>query len=327
MLRLKTSLGLTALFLLSVALLASPALAAPPDEPRGPRPTSYTLPGTDVFPEGIAFQQSTGSFFVSSTSDGAIFRGHILDESAEVFLPGGEDGRTTAIGLAVDDRRDRLFVAGGGTGQVFVYGLPDGDLLAALDNGLASGTFVNDVTVTRSGDAFLTDSFAPVLYRVTTDAGGNFVLEEWLNFTGTAIQYQPGFNLNGIVATANDKYLIVVQSNTGKLFRIDRETKQVTEIALSGQPTALTSGDGLVLRGHTLYVVRNSLEQIAEVRLGGDFTSGTVVSTTTDPSFDFPTTATQARGRLLVVNSQFDERNNPADPPENPFTVSSIRLP
>jgi hypothetical protein len=40
------------------------------------------------------------------------------------------------------------------------------------------------------------------------------------------------------------------------------------------------------------------------------------------PSFRFPTTAALAQGRLLVVNSQFNDRNSP-----EPFTVSSIERP
>lgn len=37
----------------------------------------FVLPGDAVFPEGVAYQPSTGDFFVSSTSDGTIFRGNV----------------------------------------------------------------------------------------------------------------------------------------------------------------------------------------------------------------------------------------------------------
>ncbi len=46
------------------------------------------------------------------------------------------------------------------------------------------------------------------------------------------------------------------------------------------------------------------------------------MQTVTDPSFRFPTTAALAQGRLLVVNSQFNNRTSPVD-----FTVSSIKRP
>lgn len=296
--------------------------AATANEEHGPRPSRYILPGAAVFPEGIAYQKSTGNFFVSSTTDGAIFRGNVREEMTQVFLPGGADGRTTATGMKVD-RRGRLFISGGSSGRVFVYDAGSGALLGAFSDG-QTNTFVNDVAVTRDGTAYFTDSLSPFLYRVSTGQNGQLTFETWLDFTGTVVQYQPGFNLNGIAATPDGQYLIVVQSNTGKLFRITIPTKEVVEIDLGG--ATLTNGDGILLRGRTLYVVRNQQALIVKVRLSGDLTHGSVVSSTTDPSLAFPTTIALARGRLLVVNSQFDKRG-PGLTPVLPFTVSSIRVP
>ena len=302
-------------------VLATPAGAVPHARPAAkPRPSQYILPGNAVFPEGIAFDRSTGYFYVSSTTDGTIFRGDVKEEMTAVFLPGGQDGRTTAIGLEVDGD-GHLFVAGGGTGKMFVYDTATGALIDSFAT-TATPTFVNDVAVAKDGSAYFTDSLSPFLYRLAPDGSGGYSFETWLDFTGTVLQYQGGFNLNGIEATPDGKYLIVVQSNTGKLFRITLATKEVVEIDLGGE--TMTSGDGLVLRGHSLYVVRNSLFRIYEVRLSGDFTSGEVVSNITDSSFIFPTTAVIAQGRMLVVNSQF---NNREGTPVLPFTVSSVRVP
>jgi len=318
----RCTLALTALALCAGLLISAPASSAPHGAPaEKPRPTSYVLPGDAVFPEGIAFQQSTGYFFVSSTTDGTIFRGHVKDEMTEVFLPGGADGRTTAIGLEVD-RDGNLFVAGGGTGKMFVYDTETKKLLASFSVPTGSPTFINDVAVAKDGSAYFTDSQRPFLYRVAPDGSGGFTFERWIDFTNTALVYQTGFNLNGIEATPDGKYLIVVQSNTGKLFRITIATKEVVEIDLGGE--TVQSGDGLLLRGHALYVVRNAVNQIVKVRLAGGYASGEIVSTTTDPSFITPTTIAEARGRLLVVNSQFSNRQGT---PVLPFTVSSIRIP
>ena len=130
----------------------------------------YVLPGDAVFPEGIAYQASTGDFFVSSTTDGAIFRGNVGQSVATPFLPGGGDGRTTAVGLKVDEQ-NRLFIAGGGTGRLFVYDASTAQLIRRFDTG-ASPTFINDVALTPAGDAYFTDSMSPFLYRVFTDAQG-----------------------------------------------------------------------------------------------------------------------------------------------------------
>ena len=168
----------------------------------------------DVYPEGIATEGTT--FYVSSTTDGTIYRGSIDDDQVRPWLPPGQDGRTTAVGLARGE--GRLVVAGGGTGRAFVYSTRDGSLLASYDNGLAAaGTFVNDAAVAPDGSTYLTDSVQPYLYRIppgaTTD--GAAPLERFLDFTGTSFVYGPGFNANGIVITPDGRYAIVVQSSTG----------------------------------------------------------------------------------------------------------------
>jgi hypothetical protein len=162
----------------------------------------------------------------------------------------------------------------------------------------------------------------PVLFRVTPTSDGVGEVEPWLNFEGTPAEYEEGFNLNGIDATEDGRYLVAVQSNTGELFRIGTEGKEVVEINLGGE--TLTSGDGLLLDGRTVYVVRNEQELIVPVKLSGEYISGEVGEPFTDPSFAFPTTIAKTDGRLLVVNSQFDKQGGE---PELPFTVSSIEVP
>jgi Cu-Zn family superoxide dismutase len=286
-----------------------------------PRPSAYVLPGAAVFPEGIAFQRQTGQFFVSSTSDGSILRGHVSEPAASPFIA-GTTGQFSAIGLDLDPA-GRLYVAGGATGTARVYDAASGAPLGT--HASPAGGFLNDVAVVKTGDAFVTDSFRPILWRIPAgESETSGALEPWLNYAGTPIQYTPApddFEVNGIVASQDGRYLVVVQSNTGKLFRIEIATRQVLEIDLGG---ASVSGDGLALVGRRLYAVADGA--IVEILLSGDLTRGDVVSQTSDPSFSSPTTNAIARGRMLVVNSQFD-RLFGGQPPVLPFTVSSIRLP
>jgi Cu-Zn family superoxide dismutase len=137
--------------------------------------------------------------------------------------------------------------------------------------------------------------------------------------TGTVLEYVAGFNVNGIVVTPDNRYLIAVQSNTGELFRITIASGEVAQIDLRG--ATVTAGDGLVLNGRVLYVVRNSFEEVVTIALTADRLQGFVSGTFTDESFAFPTTAAWTGNRLLVVNSQFDQREGQ---PVLPFTVSSV---
>ena len=283
----------------------------------------YVLPGEQVFPEGVAYRSDTGDFYVGSTTDGTVFRGNVESspKEAEVFLEPESDGRTTAIGMEVDEE-GRLYIAGGDTGRIFVYDTESADLIRRLDTPDAEATFLNDVAVTPDGEVYFTDSMRPVLFRVTSTGDGVGEAEPWLNFEGTPAEYEEGFNLNGIDATEDGRYLIAVQSNTGELFRIDTESKEVVEIDLGG--ATLANGDGLLLDGRTVYVVRNEQELIVPVELSGEYIRGEVGEPFTDPSFAFPTTIAKTDGSLLVVNSQFDKQDGD---PELPFTVSSVEVP
>ena len=296
-------------------------------------PELYLLPGAPppdpsdaLYPEGIAADNESGAFYVSSVADGSIYRGNVTDEQTELFLRGGKDAHAT--GLKLDD--GRLFVAGANTGKVFIYNASSGELISSFD---APGAgFLNDLAIIpQTGDAYITDSFVPTLWRVRGGQSGG-QLEAWLNLTNTPIEYKKNFNLNGIVATPDGRFLLTVQSNTGKLYRINIEDKEVIKVNVSGPK--LTNGDGLVLTGNTLYVIRNQ-GFITKISLDKNFESGRVEGDTTVPSpeaQDFPTTAALVGGRLLVVNSQFAEEgpaDNPEvlDPPEIPFTVSAMPAP
>lgn len=312
--------------------LAAATLSVPRSSRAGaPLPDRYSLPGARLFPESIGYQRATGSYFVGSLVDGRILRGSVTAGAARPFLPAGGDGRTSAAGIKVD-ARGRLFVAGGSTGGVWVYDIATRRLLARFADGAAS-TLVNDIAVLPGGDAYVTDSLNPVLYRIHADAGGRLRFENWLSLTGTAITYyRGGLNVNGLAASADGRYLIVNQTNTGLLFRIDTRTKAVRAIDLGGyvdggQPLVqtLTHSDGILLDGRTLYVARNTTGQIAAVRLAADFLSGRVVARYSSPAFHFPTSVIKVDGRLLVLNAQLD-RLGPGLTPDLPFTVVGLPL-
>jgi sugar lactone lactonase YvrE len=281
-------------------------------------PTSFHIPGEAVFPEGIAYNDRTGKFYTGSTQDGTLFEGDLATGEVTVFSEGGSDGRIAATGMKID-KKGRLWVAGAMTGQMFVYDTGDGNLIASYQTPAADVTFINDVALAPNGDAYFTDSFRPYLFRISGTAGGT--VDPWLDFTGTALEYEQGFNLNGIAFTGDGHYMFVVHSGNGGLFRIDSGTKEVIEVDLGAG--ALVGGDGLLLDGNTLYVVLNSSAKIVPVTLSDDFSEGEVGEGMTDESFQFPTTIAKVDDTFLVVISQINKRE---ETPELPFTVMRIPL-
>jgi hypothetical protein len=61
----------------------------------------------------------------------------------------------------------------------------------------------------------------------------------------------------------------------------------------------VTTPDGIVLRGRTLYVVQNTPSAVKVLRLSRNYTTAAVRGTITDPSFAFTTGAAVYRDRLL----------------------------
>ena len=273
--------------------------------------TIFHMPAADGPPEGVAFDKKSGRFFVSRTGTGAIYVGTLDSHTLQPFIAGGEAGDAPlATGLKV--RKGLLYVAGASTGQIRIYDLADPAKAPVVFE--TGGGFINDLDLTPDGDVYATDSTKPAIYKVSADAvkAGTGAVETINVAPEITVDTTPGvFNLNGIVAK-NDHELIVVQSNTGKLYRItlgDSVTeRKITEIEVDGGP--LTGGDGLLLDRGRLLVVRGGTDDHANgavdvVKLRHHRTRGEVQNEFSDPSFAGPSTIARARNLLLVVNANF----------------------
>ena len=262
-----------------------------------------TLPLPDGWlPEGIATGAGS-TIYSGSRADGSIWKGDLRTGEGEILVD--TDGRV-AVGLKVD--RGLLFVAGGPTGDAYVYDAGTGEEIAVLDL-TDDPSFVNDVIVTMDA-AWFTDSQSAVLYRVALGPDGTPTGEvETVPLSGDW-QQVVGFNANGVAATPDGRTLLVVNSTTGILYNIDPGTGEA--VAVDTGDAALTSGDGILLHGRTLLVVRNRLNEVLELQLSPDLLSATVVDTLTDPDFDVPTTIALHGSRLYAVNARFSTPPTPA---------------
>ena len=277
-------------------------------------PPTIALPN-GWLPEGIATGPHS-TFYAGSRASGAVYRGSLRTGAGAVFVP-AHPGRI-ATGLKVDRRHRLLWVAGASTGQGYVYDLQTGADVAMYQFTTSTDTFVNDVVVTRRA-AWFTDSRSQVLYKVAIGRHGALApTAETIALTGDLV-VTPGFNLNGIDATPNGKWLVVVQSNTGKLFSVNARTGVTDEIELAGGETVV-NGDGILLDGKKLYVVRNQNNEVAVVQLGHRLDSGRIVARLTDPALDVPTTIAEHGRRLYAVNARF------TTPPTPDTTYSVVQL-
>jgi hypothetical protein len=315
--------------LVVVALLVVPFLSGPAGAASLPR----SIPIPDGFqPEGITIGRGN-TFYVGSLLDGDIYRGDLRTGAGSLFVD--VSGRAAA-GMEADVANDRLWVAGGADGRGWVYDLRTGATVAELRLAPPSPrgfptVLVNDVTVTDTA-AYFTDTFGPHVFKVPIGPDGSIGAPTTITVTGPAGTTGPGvFGLNGIKATPNGKTLVVNHTALGILATVDRVTGESSEIDLGAGSLVPGTADGLLLRGHTAWVVENFANTLVEVRLAPDWASGRIVSRTKDPLFRVPTTVAVRGSRLALINGRFDlgfpPPFGPPAPPDTDYDVVVIRKP
>jgi sugar lactone lactonase YvrE len=297
---------------LMVALLVAgtPTVAAAGE---GKFPTRFSLPN-GFQPEGIAIGPGPVAYF-GSLADGSIYRASLRTGKGKIVADGPG---TPSVGLKTD-HRGRLFVAGGPAGDARVIDVRTGALLARY--ALATGdTFINDVVLAR-GAAWFTDSRQQVLYKLPLGRHGRLpAAAVKIPITGDLV-FIDGFNANGIESTPDGRALLVVQSNTGGLFRVDPATGASRKVDLGAE--TLANGDGLLLCGRTLYAVQNFANVVAVVELNRSGTRGVVTKRVGDRRFDVPTTVASFRDRLYLPNARFTTPPTPT----TPYNVVAINRP
>jgi sugar lactone lactonase YvrE len=287
--------------LLGLALLvplSGPAQAGTGERAAERYPSRFELPN-GFQPEGITIGPGKFAYF-GSRADGDIYRVNLRTGQGRTI---SEGPGTASIGLK-SDQRSRLYVAGGAAGTGRVVDLHSGRLLASYSF-TKEPSFVNDVVLTSSM-AWFTDSRQARIYGVPLVRRGSPAPDTSvvkLPLTGDWVQTPGVNNANGITTSPDGRSLLVVQSNTGFLFRVDPGTGRATRVDLGG--TLLTNGDGLLRQGRILYAVQNRLNRVAVLRLDRAGNQGRLVTALTSPDFDVPTTVAAYGRSLYLPNARF----------------------
>lgn len=262
-------------------------------------------------PEGIATGRGS-SFYTGSLAGMGIWHGDYRTGTGDLLVESGGP----FVGMKVD-AFGRLWVAGGPAGNGYVFDATTGAPLATFAFATAP-TFVNDVVVTRHA-AYFTDSMQPAIYRVPIGPAGAIGMPETIPLDPASIGFMPGaFNLNGIEAVRGGRWLVAVNSTAGTLVRIDPGTRAAATIDLGG--ASVSNGDGILLHGRTLYVLRNQLHVLTSVELSADLATGVVTGERLLSSVDVPTTLARFGSSLYAVNARFGT----TDPQPAPYWITRI---
>ncbi|MDF7809831.1 hypothetical protein [Hymenobacter sp. YC55] len=259
-------------------------------------PSRIRVAQAGVSPEGVQYDELNRRFLVSSRTRGRI--GAVKDDSTYTVF--ADDPRlVSTIGLNLDLTRNRLLAAVSDNGAnttrstpatlrrlagLAIFNSNNGNLTRYVDLGALrpnQNHFANDITVDLEGNAYITDSASPIIYKVDPQGNATVFLEDPQLSGGT------GFGLNGIVFHPAG-FLLVAKSNDGTLFKVPLNNPGGFTRVTSNQN--LVGADGLLLLApQTLLVVSGSQTSVfrlvsndnwASSYNSGTFATGPVSPTT-----------------------------------------------
>jgi hypothetical protein len=311
------------LFCLLVAGCAAPI----PSEPTAR--IAFTAP--DTYPEGIAFDSLANVYYVSSARLGTIGKVTPQGSYSELY---SESSLKSTYGLKLSPD-GRLYACAGDANyskftspdtrkkmaRVLIINPASGAKTGDIDlSGLVPGEhFPNDMAFDAAGNAYITDSFANVIYKVTRDGKASV-------FADSPLFKTKGVGLNGIVCHKAG-YLLACSSGTGAIYKISlNDPQQVSRVAAS---QFFVNADGLLLTGDkTLVLVQNGgSDKIYELKSNDNWASAQLhASTLAADRFTYPATATSANGKVWIMNANFSELVDSTAVPSQRFTIQHARL-
>jgi len=281
----------------------------------------------ESYPEGVTFNPKTSNYYVSSARLGTI--GEVSSDGKYKAFYQSPELKST-YGLKISNDQKRLFACVGdanyskfkspGTDKKLAHliaiDLKSGKKVLDVDlAGLVPGKhFPNDLTLDKSGNAYITDSFANVIYKVSPDGKASVLAKSDLFMT-------EGVGLNGIVWNPGN-FLLVASSGAGTIFKVDvANPMNITRVEL---PQFFMNADGLLLNdANTLTLVQNGgSNRIFQLQSSDNWKSAKVKSATKyEDRFAFPSTATANKGEVWVMNAKFNELNDSTTVPSKKFSI------
>ncbi|KAK1425716.1 hypothetical protein QVD17_21071 [Tagetes erecta] len=269
----------------------------------------------DLYPESLTWDPTGQHFIVGSLhhptllgiSDAGVVNTLVSDQS----LP--DD--SSFLGVTIDTFHHRLLAV------VYRHSDPSNCALAAYDSraphnriflttlyDAASSTGAagaNDVTVDFSGNAYVTNSASNLIWKVDLE-GNASVLSESKVFTKTPVDPTTPYSscgLNGIAYSSNG-YLLVSQSNTGNLYKVDHEDGTARKVILN---RVLTAPDGIAFRRDGVLLVVSQYK-LYFIKSDDGWSEAVVYDETALDSESFPTSVTAgAEDRVYVLYGHVKE--------------------
>jgi sugar lactone lactonase YvrE len=226
--------------------------------------------------------------------------------------------------MRVDPRSNYLFVAGCINGDAYVFDADSGQEIMKYQLAPQYESTINDIAITQDA-VYFTDFAQPFIYRLPLSKNGRIPGDE---DAATAIPLTGDFEVgdnnfgafaNGIVATPDGKTLIVGNSGTSKIFRVDPTTGHADEIIVSPPLVGFPAGfqDAIVLHDGVLFILTPDasdtyppVDLVQVVVLDEDMLTGTRVGAITDPGMDGVASGAMHGDSLYVNNARYGNQGD-----------------
>ena len=286
----------------------------------------------DSYPEGIAYDSIANKYYVSSARLGTI--GSVTKAGAYTAVY-TDPSLKSSYGLKLHPDGKSLYACIGDA-NYSKFTSPDtrkkmarlisidpvsGKKLQDIDlSGLVPGEhFPNDLIFDSSSNVYITDSFANVIYKVAPDGKASV-------FADSPLFKTKGIGLNGIVYHP-DGYLLVCSSGTGAIYKVNiNNPAQVQKVSVD---QFFVNADGLLLTAtKKLVLVQNGgSDKIYELTSEDGWASAKLsASTLVADRFTYPSTATKAKDKVMVMNANFSELVDSTSVPSQKFAIQHARL-
>lgn len=281
----------------------------------------------ETYPEGIAYEKPSNSFFVSSARLGKVGKVSMDGKYSEFYA---DKSLKSTYGIKVHPDGKRLYVCAGDANyskfstaatkkkeaRLLILDIKSGKKISDIDlSQLVQGEhFPNDLAFDTNGDAYITDSFSNAVYKV--DVNGKASI-----FSQHELLKAAGVGPNGIVFNSGG-FLLVANNGTGSLVKIPIADPSKASKVQIGQ--FFPGADGLVMdNGSTLTMVQNGgADKIFKIVSSDGWSTATVSQkTSVEDRFAFPSTATLAGKDIWVMNANFSELAEGNNVPSTEFSI------
>ena len=272
-------------------------------------------------PEGFTIGKGTTAY--NGSIDGSIYKVNLRNGQGEILVPAEPDfdfvNECHKLGMRVDPRSNYLFVAGCINGDAYVFDADSGEEIMKYQLAPQYESTINDIAITKDA-VYFTDFAQPFIYRLSLSKNGRIPGDE---DAATAIPLTGDFEVgdnnfgafaNGIVATPDGKTLIVGNSGTSKIFRVDPTTGYADEIIVSPPLVGFPAGfqDAIVLHDGVLFILTPDasdtyppVDLVQVVVLDEDMLTGNLVGTITDSDMDGVASGAMHGDSLYVNNARY----------------------